>query len=75
MTFTWEVSCVTASERMAVRTIQATDAPTARRKMRRKFRVPIRSVYARLAAEQVHPVPRLDAETKALIAGKTGVEL
>lgn len=52
MTYNWEVTGVTASEQLVMRTIRASSAVVARRKMRRKIRVPIRSVYARMAADQ-----------------------
>jgi hypothetical protein len=70
MIYTWDVSCVTASERIVVRTIKAASAVVARRKMRRKFKMPIRSVYARLAAEQEAQPVRLNQATMNLIEEK-----
>lgn len=73
MTFTWECTAHTHSERLITRTIQATDQKVARAKMRRKLRNKVYSVQVRLAAEQIKPMPRLDAATKALIKEKVAL--
>jgi type II secretory pathway component PulF len=70
MTQTWECTAHTHSERLVTRNIQASDQKVARAKMRRKLRNKVYSVQVRLAAEQVQPMPRLDAATKALIKRK-----
>jgi hypothetical protein len=75
MTFTWDCTAHTHSERIVTRPIQATTEKAARAKMRRKLRNRVYSVQVNLAAEQTKPMPRLDAGTRNLIADKTGVAL
>jgi hypothetical protein len=73
MTFTYDCTAHLHSERLVTRPIQASSEKVARAKMRRKFRGKVYSVRVHLAAEQVKPMPRLDAGTKALIARKVGL--
>jgi hypothetical protein len=75
MTSTWECTAHLHSERLVTRPIQASSEKVARAKMRRKFRGKVYSVRVHLAAEQVKPMPRLDASTRNLISQKVGVEL
>lgn len=61
MIYTFEVTAITASERLVTRTIKATTQAVAKRKMRRKFKTPIRSLQVHLAPFQEPTMPRLTA--------------
>jgi hypothetical protein len=73
MTFTWECTAHTHSERIVTRSIQASGEKVARAKMRWKLRNKVYSVNVRLAAEQITPMPRFDAAAKALIKRKLSI--
>jgi hypothetical protein len=73
MIITWEVTAVTESERLVTRTIPATSAAVAKRKMRRKFRIPIRSIQVHMAPAQEPQPLRLTPDLKALIKEKLAI--
>jgi type II secretory pathway component PulF len=73
MIYTWEVTAITESERLVTRTIPATTREVAKRKMRRKFYRPIRSLQVHLAAFQEPQPLRLTPDLKALIKEKLAI--